>query len=100
MRVCYEFEVKPGKEAALESFYYASMRPHVQQMQGYQEEVLLRLAGSEGKYMILGHWTSLELFDHWRNAPEHKLAVQGFSSFFAGKPRVSVYEEVSPTKST
>jgi len=98
MRLCYEFEVKEGKEEAFESFYYTSMLPHVQQVQGYQEEVLLRLSGSVGKYMILGHWTSFELFDRWRKAPEHQQAVKDLSSFFVSKPRISLYEEVSPHK--
>lgn len=98
MRVCYEFEVKEGQEEALERFYYTSLLPHVQQVEGYQEEVLVRLSGSVGKYMILGHWRSFDLFDRWRNAPEHQSAVKGFASFFAGKPRINVYEEVSPEK--
>ena len=96
MRVCYEFEVKEGEEDALENFYYTSILPHVQQAQGYQDEMLLRLAGTRGNYMILGHWTSFEAFDRWRKAPEHQVAVKDFSSFFASKPHISIYDEIIP----
>ena len=96
MRVCYEFEVKAGEEEALENFYYTSILPHVRQAQGYQEEVLLRLAGTRSKYMILGRWTSFDVFDRWRKAPEHRLVVKDFSSFFTGKPRISIYDEIAP----
>lgn len=96
MRVCYEFEVKQGQEEAFKNFYYGSMLPHLQQIQGFQEEILLHLSGSVGKYMIIGYWTSFELFHHWRNTSEHQLAVRDFVSFFVNRPQISMYDEVLP----
>jgi heme-degrading monooxygenase HmoA len=95
LHVFYQFTVQSGKEEAFEHFYRSSLLAHLQQVPGFEQEILLRDHETVNRYMIIGRWTSFQLFAHWRNTPQHQLAVKEFPSFLANKPQVSLYEAAS-----
>jgi heme-degrading monooxygenase HmoA len=95
IHICYQFTVQLGKEEAFEHFYRSSLLAHLQQVPGFEQEILLRSHETVGQYMIIGRWTSFQLFAHWRNAPDHQLAVKELPSFLTSKPQINLYEAIS-----
>jgi heme-degrading monooxygenase HmoA len=86
--------IRPGTAEAFESAFDL-VRARVAGTPGHLGDQLLRHAGEQDRYTLLGHWESTEKFLQWEDAPVHREMTVPLRPYWAGKVDRTIYEITS-----